>query len=433
MPTYDPSPSSKTFRIVVGAIALAASALGIAPSARAQTENTVYNFGVKGGPYDPYSGVVLDKSGNLYGVTPSGGSGQGVVYKLAPVSGGWQVSVLYTFTGGTDGGSPYTTPVFDANGNLYGTAQIGGSSKAGVVYELSPTSGGQWQETVLYSFTGKAEGGYPAGNLVFDKAGNLYGSNVGGGNITSLACQNTGGCGAIFELSPAANGKWRFHLLHVFSGNKDGVGPAQLTFDAAGNLFGSAAGAWQGFELPSAPGLVFRLTPTTSGRWKESPVYLFGGGADGGLPSGVIFDKAGNMYGTGADGGLINNCQGGYTAIGCGVVFKISHATGGGWKETVLYAFTGGSDGSGPDAGVVFDKGNLYGPTLFGGAYKYGVIFELSPGSGGVWNETVAYAFNSTEGSLPDSTLVTDGAGNLYGTTIYGGANSAGVAFELTP
>src|SRR6202035_1805210 len=121
------------------------------------------------------------------------------------------------------------------------------------------------------------------------------------------------------------------------------------------------------------------------------------------------------------------------TAIGCGVVFKISHATGGGWKETVLYAFTGGSDGSGPDAGVVFDKGNLYGPTLFAGAYKYGVIFELSPGSGGVWNETVAYAFNSTEGSLPDSTLVTDGAGNLYGTTIYGGANSAGVAFELTP
>src|SRR5229473_2727205 len=232
------------------ALSLAVVALGLVASATAQTENTIYNFGATGAPAYPYSGFVLDNAGNLYGTTSLGGANRsGTVYKLALVSGAWQETTLYSFTGGTDGGQPSAPLTFDSKGNLYGAAGFGGAHKAGVVYKLSPTSGGAWQETVLYSFTGHTDGGYGLGNLVFDKAGNLYGSNSGGGNVNNLNCGNTGGCGVIFQLSPKANGTWQFRLLHTFIGGADGVGPAALTFDAAGHLFGSAAGAWQGFEL----------------------------------------------------------------------------------------------------------------------------------------------------------------------------------------
>jgi hypothetical protein len=427
------SRSSKISQVLAGTIAFAAIAFGVTPVAHAQTETTIYNFGAKGAPNSPDSGIVLGKSGTLYGVTAFGGTGHGVVYSLKLVAGGWQETALYTFTGGSDGGTPYTAPLLDANGNIYGTAQSGGTSGVGLVYELSPNSGGTWQETVLYSFTGLADGGYPSGNLVFDQAGNLYGSNSGDGNQRTEACQNTGGCGVIFKLSPESGGKWGFHLLHTFSGGRDGVGSAWLTFDPAGNLFGAAAGAWEGFELPSAPGLVFRLTPTASGPWKDSVVYAFRGAADGGLPSAVIFGPDGSMYGTGADGGLVNNCQSGYGPMGCGVVFKISPTADGGWKETAIYAFTGGSDGNDPVGALVFDNGKLYGATLLGGSFGYGVIFELAPSSGGEeWNESVAYTFD-TQGSLPTGTLAVDAKGNLFGTARDGGANLGGVAFELAP
>jgi uncharacterized repeat protein (TIGR03803 family) len=421
--------------------------LGLAMNAQAQTDTTIYNFG-RTAPSAPSSGPVFDKAGNLYGVATFGGTGNsGVVYKLTLVSGEWQESVIYNFSGGADGGHPYSTPIFDRAGNLYGTTSSGGnlttqacgSYGCGVVYKLSPTSNGQWKESVLYAFTGGNDGSAPTlGNLVFDKAGNLYGSNVGGANTVSQACSNTSGCGVVFQLSPVAGGNWKFNLLHTFSGGWDGVGPAFLTFDAKGILFGSAAGAWSGFELPSEPGLVFKLTPSTSGPWKDSVIYSFTGGTDGGLPSALIFDNAGNIYGAGADGGILDNCWSGYGPMGCGVVFQLSPQSNGKWKETALYAFTNGSDGGQPDAGLVIDKGNLYGTTWSGGVASSlggpgGVVYQLSRNSDGTWSEAVTHSFVGTDGAIPRSTLIVDRSGNLYGTTVSGGSIGYGVVFEITP
>jgi uncharacterized repeat protein (TIGR03803 family) len=444
MPTPNPK-TPKLSHILSIALLLAGIPFLLGASAYARTESTIYNFGTVG-PRTPQSGLVFDASGNLFGVTPYGGANNhGAVYELTPGSGGWEETVIYSFTGGADGGSPYATPIFDSAGNLYGTAAYGGnltsstcgSFGCGVVYKLTPGSGG-WTETVLYTFTGGKDGGFPiSGNLVLDQAGNLFGSNVAGGNVITEACQNTSGCGVLFQLSPV-NGEWKFTIVHTFTGSRDGVGPAGLAFSPAGILFGSAAGAWGGFESPSEPGLIFAIVPLSGGGWKETVIYAFGGGTDGGLPSTPVFDKAGNIYGSGADGGIINNCWGGYGPIGCGVVFKISPLGGGKWQESVLYAFTGGIDGNQPDAGLVFDKGSLYGTTWSGGvsngsATATGVLFGLSPQPGGGWKEHVAQSFTGSNGSIPLSKPVVDAAGNLYGTTLDGGADGFGVIFEVTP
>ncbi len=440
-----PSPSllrnAKHSRILSSALLLVGIAVCLTASASAQAETTIYDFGTTA-PNGTYSGFVSDAAGNLYGVSPGGSGSHGAVYELSLVNGAWQATVLYNFTGGTDGATPEATPIFDAAGDLYGTASAGGilnstncgSDGCGVVYKLSPTSTGEWQQSVLYSFTGGNDGMVPTlGNLIIDKAGNLYGSNVAGANLTSESCGNTGGCGVIFELSPVAEARYKFKLLHTFSGGWDGVGPAFLSFDSKGALYGSAAGAWGGWELPNSPGLIFKLTPTTSGPWKDSAIYAFTGSTDGGLPSALVFDKAGNMYGAGADGGILNNCWSGYGPMGCGVVFKLTPEANGKWKETAIYAFTGGSDGSQPDAGLVIDKGILYGTTWGGGASKQGVVFQLSPNADGGWTESVTHSFAGTDGSIPRSTLIVDHAGNLFGTTYYGGTSGYGVAFEITP
>jgi uncharacterized repeat protein (TIGR03803 family) len=192
--------------MLTAALMLAGITFLSAAFAQAQTETTIYDFSTTA-PNIPYSGVVSDAAGNLYGAAPFGGSGNhGVVYELSLVNGAWQATVLYNFTGGADGATPYATPIFDAAGNLYGTAAVGGAHGYGVVFKLSPSASG-WQQSVLYSFTGGNDGMAPTlGNLVIDKGGNLFGSNVAGANLTSEACQNTGGCGVIFELSPVARG-----------------------------------------------------------------------------------------------------------------------------------------------------------------------------------------------------------------------------------
>jgi hypothetical protein len=416
--------------------------------AGAQTESTIFTFETSGA-YAPNTGLASDSAGNLYGVAGGGVNQHGVVYELTPVSGGWQETILYTFTGGSDGGSPTSTPLLDAAGNIYGAAAAGGTVSqvcgvgCGVIYKLSPTSGGAWEESVLYAFSGKTDGAGPGGNLVFDKAGNLYGSDAGGGNLSSVSCQNTSGCGVIFKLTPADSGPWSFTLLHTFTGYQDGVGPAQLIFDKTGNLFGSAAGAWGGYEGPSEPGLVFRLIPTPSGPWKDAVVYAFTGGADGGLPGGMAFDSEGNLYGSGADGGLpTDSCESGYgVSIGCGVVFKLSpNSQNGKWTETVLYSFKGKSDGAQPDGAVIFDNGKLYGTTWGGGVrsgncggFGCGVVYGLGQAADGSWIESVAYAFSGTDGVYPVGRLTVDQAGNLYGTTYNGGGSNWGVAFQITP
>lgn len=329
-----------------------------------------------------------------------------------------QYHVLYSFTGGVAGvGSDLT---FDAVGNLYGTVALGGNTNqncfaagCGWLFKLSPQSDGSWMPTVLYSFSGP-DGEVPDSALVLDSNGNIYGSTEYGGDYTS--CPD--GCGVVFELTPNADGGWSQSVLHSFSGGADGQYPASLISDAAGNLYGTAPNG--GF------GNVFKLAPNSDGTWTKTVLHSFTGGADGAQPFGrLIFDAQGNLFGTANLGGIVQ-CHNG---TGCGTVFELSPNADGTWTETVLYTFHGHTDGSDPYGGLTFDSaGNLYGTASEGGSCIYyktgcGVVFELTPAVGGGWTERVLHAFTfGKDGRFPEGSLLLDTAGNLYGTTHeYGG------------
>jgi len=430
-------------------IAVLAVTVGIAPFAWGQyTETTIHNFTGGNDGAIPFSGLTFDAQGNLYGMTNQGGPyGAGSVFRLSPQSaGGWTETVLYDFSGGTDGGFPYGELVIDSQGYLYGTTQQGGSTSCvllygapcGVVFKLSPQTHGRWKETVLHAFQINARDGFfPLAGLVFDGAGNAYGTAVRGGAYDA---------GVVFELTPSASGPWKEKILHSFSGGSDGGVPqGQLIVDAAGSLYGTAA---EGGNVNTATctsngcGVVFKLTPTSSGRWNEHVLYSFMNTGDGDSPtSGVTFDSAGNLYGT-SYGGDSTNCFNGP----CGVVFEVSKGSGGLWAEQVLYNFQGGNDGMYPSASLIFDHaGNLYSTTYWGGGatvcapYGCGTVFELSPSSGGAWTESIIYSFmGGADGCTPESALVEDGTGNLYGAVPENDAGcmkggNFGAVFELTP
>lgn len=294
-----------------------------------ETVLEAFNLGVGGGI--PNGGLAADSFGNLYGTTGQGGDfanncegeGCGVAFELSPMpSGEWKERALHTFTDGADGGFPIGALVFDAAGNLYGAAEMGGtgvSCACGVIFELSPVSGGLWKETVLYNFTGGIDGTYPDAGLAFDAAGNLYGSTFHGGDLSACSGQ---GCGIAFELSPTSNGEWKETVLHSFTGGADGSTPGPLTVDTAGNIYGTtteggATGC--GFHRTGC-GVVFELSPT-GGSWNEIVLHAFLGGTDGNTPTyGVTLDARGNLYGTTVSGGLLNACDFGF---GCGVVYEI--------------------------------------------------------------------------------------------------------------
>jgi uncharacterized repeat protein (TIGR03803 family) len=343
--------------------------------------------------------------------------------------------VLYNFN--SQSSNPSSGLITDEAGNAYGTTSAGGYDGAGTVYELSPKSGFR----VLYAFR-KNMGGYlPQGNLVFDSNGNLYGTTVVGGTKNA---QCVDGCGVVFELSPAGNGQpWTETVLYRFCSQAncaDGAYPqAGATFDSAGNLYGTTliGGNQSCQEDGPGCGTVFELTPTLSG-WTENVIHEFTIG-DGYFPrGGLTFDTDGNLYGTASGGGGGNG----------GTVFELS-PSGDGWVENVLYNFnnsSGSTDGSGPQAGLIFDSlGNLYGTTAGGGAFGVGgftgpgTVFELSPDADG-WVETILYSFaGGNDGSDPKSRLTLDPSGNLYGTTWAGGGskgclgNGCGTVFRLTP
>jgi uncharacterized repeat protein (TIGR03803 family) len=323
--------------------------------------------------------------------------------------------VLHSFTGKTDGAHPALGSVLrDAAGNVYGTTVAGGSSACpnggcGVVFKLAPTG----KETVLHSFTGRADGANPLAGLTRDGAGNLYGATFAGG---STVC--AGGCGVVFKLAPTGTET----VLHRFTGGVDGAKPlAGLVRDNAGNLYGTTSGGGAFHR-----GVVFKLD--TSG--KETVLHKFAGGADGSAPGaggGLVRDNAGNLYGTTDGAGGSTVCAG-----GCGVVFKLA-PTG---TETVLHRFRGGADGAHPAAGLVRDSaGNLYGITTLGGGVGCGgqgcgIVFKLAP----TGTETVLHRFTAgKDGAGPDGGLVRDSAGNLYGTAQDGGAFRLGEIFKLTP
>ncbi len=313
---------------------------------------------------------------------------------------------LYTFTGGADGGYPGADLVQDKHGNLYGTTQAGGvtssrySSGAGVVFKID--TGGH--ESVLYSFTGGADGAYPVAGLVRDKHGNLYGTTEYGGDLNS----NDGiGSGVVFEVDTGGHES----VLHTFTDGADGGIPhAGLVRDKHGNLYGTAEEGGGS----SGGGVVFKLS--SAGHY--SVVYSFTDG-DGIVPvAGLILDKQGNIYGTTQVGG---------NPSGYGTAFKVDPSG----HEIILHTFTGGSDGAFLFAGLVRDKqGNLYGTTYAGGNPGDGVVFKLDPSG----NETILHTFTGgADGASPIAGLVKDKHGNLYGTTVDGGASGAGVVFKLTP
>jgi len=304
------------------------------------TEIVLHSFtgGADGG--NPDAGLIRDTAGNLYGTTADGGAhNYGTVFE---VSAGVMERVLDSFTGtGGDGAYPFADLVRDAAANLYGTTVGGGTHNAGTVFKVDPTG----KETVLYSFTGGADGRNPYAGFVLDAAGNLYGTTKYGG---------ASGAGTVFKVDI----KGKETVLHNFSGGADGEYPsAGLVRDAAGNLYGTTAGGGA-----SGDGTVYKVGTTG----KEAVLYSFRGGVDGEYPyAGLIQDAAGNLYGTTSYGG----------ASGAGTIYKVD-TTG---KETVLYGFGGGANGASPQAGLVQDAvGNLYGTTKYGGASGAGTVFELS-------------------------------------------------------
>ena len=343
-------------------------------------------------------------------------------------SGAWATArekVIYSFTGGSDGSSPIGILTLDKKGNLYGAASRGGSSQNGVVFELTPGPGGQWTETVLYTFSG-TDGALPFGGVIFDKAGNLYGVTRGGGNNACFS-----GCGTVFELTPGANGQWTETVLYAFTGGSDGGAPdTKLIFDEAGNLYGTTNG---GGDASCGCGTVFELTPGLSGLWTETVLHAFKGGTDGASPvfAGLTF-VGDNLYGTTAVGGQ----------YGIGTIFELAPAKDGAWRETILHAFKGGSDGYAPAAGLALFEGKLYGTTYAGGALSCGsvngcgTVFQLKQNARGKWAKTVIHKFHGSDGIETLATPVLDKAGHLYATTFEGGSGPCsvcGTAFELTP
>ena len=413
-------------------------------------EKRIFNFNQTDGNL-PDAGLVADKQGNLYGTTFDGGgpNGLGNVFELSPTKGGgWKETVLHNFNG-KDGALPESTLILDAAGNLYGTAQVGGKGDCtntglgcGVVFELSPGKDG-WKETILYSFVpGKTKGVIPVSGLIFDGAGNLYGTTwapgILGGPLhagrmrqdghpaTYWGCDKPGCGGTVYKLTPSKHG-WEETDIYAFTGGKDGsTSQASLIFDKAGNLYGTtvyggSAGCTSGYGC----GVVFKLTPGKSG-WKESVLHEFTGGADGAYPMGsMLFDPSGDLYSTASSGG----------ASGKGNVFELV-PSGSKWSESELYSFSGGTDGGSPFSTVIWDAhGNLYGTTAQGGdAYDSGVAYELVH-SGGNWTEEVLHTFTHVglDGQSPVAPPLLAPSGNLYGTTQSGGTYNFGIVFEITP
>lgn len=401
----------------------------------------------------PSGGLTFDAAGNLYGTTANGGGAQttcgygytgcGTVFKLTHGAGGWSESVLYIFCTDnkcTDGATPSGGMIVDAKGNLYGATANGGTYSqggcsnlglgCGTAFELSPNSGGGWTENVLYSFQGGAGAGDPNGGLVFDSSGNLYGTNYASGNCCRLVFG--WGAGAVFQLSPGT-GQWSEGVLHDFcslSSCSDGnASMAGLIWGKDGSLYGTTAyGGSNSFPCEGLGcGTVFQLAQS-GGKWKETLLHTFTG-RDGAQPmAGLTPDRNGNLYGTTSVDG----------AFGFGTVFKLSQS-GSRWHSQTLYNFRTGSYYGSFATRPVFDKaGNLYGTIWSGGTgscegVACGLVYKLTRGAHGKWKYSVIHQFSGSDGGFPNTDLMLDRRGNLYGATEIGGAAGDGVVFEITP
>jgi uncharacterized repeat protein (TIGR03803 family) len=434
---------------------------GGASPARAQVMETVlwsFSGGIDGS--SPNAGVVADERGALYGTTGFGGTfsagcvrlGCGTVFKLMPPADGqtaWTKTLLASFSGGSDGDEPFGV-LFARNEapspkkTLYGTTsglagEFGEAANAtGTVFRLSDGS-----LTTLWNFTGGGDGANPFAGLIADeKTGTLYGTAQSGGAF---------GAGTVFKIDTIDR---TLTTIYSFSGGNDGGGPqAPLIADEQGALHGTTTYGGNS----TAPictmvgngscGVVFKLTPPARGptTWTETTIWTFSGGDDGAVPilGGLIADETGALYGTTSAGGPFPaGCNA--VSIGCGTVFKLTPPAAGqtAWTLVTLWSFTGGNDGGFPVAGLIADgKRALYGTTYIGGAFGPGVVFKLAPSAVAgqtPWIETTLWNFNGSDGALPQSTLIADHNGTLYGTTQFGGNPSCaggfgcGVVFKLT-
>ncbi len=385
-------------------LAIALSFAAAITRAQAQEFSVVYNFTGASDGANPLNGFTTDSAGNIYGTASAGGSSNhGVVFKFNSSG----ETVLYNFNGGSDGSSPQGVLIRDGSGNLYGTTYYGGSSASGTVYGISAAG----KEEVLYSFTGGADGGNPQAGLVRDSGGNLYGTTTVGG-----ASNN----GTVFKLNrPRAKGQpWTEQAIYSFGAVPDGATPvAGVTFDHAGNLYGTtSAGGTYGY------GTIFQLVPSASG-WTENILHQFQNEADGGVPyAGLVLDKAGNLFGaaTEANGGNDG-----------GSVFELTPSNGG-WNFNLIYTVPGwGISGTFRD--VLLDgHGNLYATTHCDGQYDAGTVYKLAPASG-TWTYTSLYVFTGASDGLYSFSNLVVSHGSLYGTTNQGGENGYGVIFKIAP
>jgi uncharacterized repeat protein (TIGR03803 family) len=400
-------------------------AIVLTPPAQPQTFTVLHDFtdGQDGGY--PVAGVSIDKAGNLYGTTGAGGSaGRGTVFKLSPKGSGWIFSPLYSFTGGNDGGYPYARVILGSDGSLYGTTNAQGNSGCyqnegcGTVFNLRPppractTALCLWTETVLYRFTGGSDGGNPWGaDLVFDQAGSLYGTTAFGGKA---GCSATG-CGVVYKLTPSSGG-WTETVLYSFTGGNDGGNPAGgVIFDQAGNLYGVTTDSG-----PSKQGTVYELSPSGPG-WTENTIFdpqrFYGSDPTGSL----VFDVYGNLFGaTYSD--TVNFPW--YP----GTLYEITNSSGQ-WTLLYDYDFNAGH----PLSGVTVDEfGNLYGTTSAANSGEGipGILYKLVPANGS-WNYMWVYSF--ADGSETNGGVALDASGNIYGTQQTGGAYGYGMVWEITP
>jgi uncharacterized repeat protein (TIGR03803 family) len=462
------------------ALSLALCFLATTLFAKTVSETILHTFNQRPNGSQSQSGLVSDAAGNLYGTTVRGGA-YGVVFRLSRnTHGQWTQTVLHNFTGGydgPDGESPGSGVTLDSAGNLYGVTFSGGSYGCGSVYKLAPAASGPWTETILHNFACyPSDGATPDGSLIIDASGNLYGVTEIGGAGGCGDGYSTYGCGSVYELSPSSNG-YVEHVLYSFGASIEGNPAGPLVFDKSGNLYGTAESGGTGQDCSYyGCGTIFELTKGTSG-WAETTIYNFSGSTDGDTPvSGVTFDTAGNMYvtteGYWTYGSVIElspsagswsettlyNANPNYASFygaavldpsgniyvasaysircvsACGQILELSPGSSG-WTASVLYSFTGGTDGDAPYGTLLRDSAGDFYTTTSAGANGAGSVFKLAPASGGTWKGTALYDFPvvATEGTAPYAGLIADSAGNYYGTATTGGTYSAGTVYELSP
>lgn len=431
------SQKGRTKRLSVALWMVALVTVMVSAVTQAQTYSVIHSFMGPDGS-NPAAGITIDRGGNLYGTTSYGGNtslcggmGCGTVFKLSSKGQGWALTELHIFTG-PDGAFPEARVDFGPDGILYGTtAANSGPHSYGTLFSLRPAASlcrsvsCAWNETVLFTFS-FANGYDLTSDLAFDAAGNIYGTAAEGGKFQN--CHGLG-CGVIYEMT-RSGGDWAQSILYNFTGGADGEAPYGVTLDPAGNLFGTAAADYYD---GGTGGLAFEFT-SSGGSWTETVLHYFVNSNDGSTPTtGLVLDSDGNLY-----GGTRFEGSGNY-----GTVFELS-PSGDSWNFNVLYSLTGNGDSAGTTSLVMDSAGNLYGTTGSLGAYGLGNVFKLTY-SNGSWTYTSLHDFSGgSDGAYPQAGLALDVNGNIYGTTSEGGGQGAscpnyngvrqcGLVFEITP